>query len=568
MFLRQVQPADIRSALRFSSTTLTNYSSTSNHNNFYAGTPGTQNVIFYNGTSSYQIEAFKTLVTPRDAASWTEYTPFMNTSTTPYDLHISSSTPTFCESNGVRITSPIAITDDIDGQPRYGETGYSGTGTASDIGADEGNFMYLTPSNATVSISENVCSGSYSGIPVTLAATPTNGGTNPLFQWNINGSNVGTNSSSSTYSYTPTNNDVIYCVITTFNYITGSPATSNSITLTVYPHQTKHYVATTGANNPCSGTLSNPWLTIQYAINNSIAGDTIIVGAGSFNERLAINKAIMVCGAKYGIDARTRESDTTGTGETIIQGATITTVNNQVIILDGFLIQKPGDHSNPNGWGIYVPANSLTNDRIQVTNNIIQHLSCGMELAALNGASSIIRYNLFKSKLNGPNGSQLPGDGLYVEQKNQYIIIEDNKFEDLGYTPLVCGDLGSVHSNITFTNNEIYRTQQTGVTIAGICSNITVTNNYIEQAYLAGEQAGHEWDKGGIRVYGPTFNGPIIVSGNTVVNSYNGFTVKKGINISSADIHVNNNSFINNTHFAIYNGAATGTLDATCNWFG
>ena len=39
----------------------------------------------------------------------------------------------------IRITSPIAVTNDIDIDLRWGETGYSGTGTAPDVGADEFN---------------------------------------------------------------------------------------------------------------------------------------------------------------------------------------------------------------------------------------------------------------------------------------------------------------------------------------------------------------------------------------------------------------------------------------------
>jgi len=284
-------------ALRFNNATLTNYASNSNNNNFYAGTPGTRNVIFYNGTTSYQTMAnFEALVAPRDAASVTENTTFVNTATTPYDLHISSSTPTYCESGGIPITSPIAITDDIDGQPRWGTTGYSGTGTAPDIGADEGNFT--PPPIASVSISADPCISSspiYAGVTVNLTATPTNGGTNPSFQWELNGSNVGTNSS--TFSYTPANNDVVQCIMTSnLTCIRGNPSTSNSITFTVNPHQTKHYVSTSsGTDNPCSGSLNNPWLTTQYAINNSILGDTIISENGNgTNQTLIVSNQLLV----------------------------------------------------------------------------------------------------------------------------------------------------------------------------------------------------------------------------------------------------------------------------------
>ena len=118
-------------ACRRSSTTLTSYSAGSNNNNFYAGTPGLYRLIYYDDTNSDQtLAAYKTRVAPRDANSITENTPFVNTSTEPYDIHISPTIPTQCESAGIRITSPVAIGDDYDGNIRQGEVGYTGTGSA------------------------------------------------------------------------------------------------------------------------------------------------------------------------------------------------------------------------------------------------------------------------------------------------------------------------------------------------------------------------------------------------------------------------------------------------------
>lgn len=115
------------------SATLTTYAATSNNNLFYAGTPSSANLIYYDGTNSSQtLGDFKTVVTPRDANSVTELPPFVNVSSTPYDLHLLTSTPTQCESGGTPVSTPIAITDDYDGNTR--------NVTTPDIGADEGAF--------------------------------------------------------------------------------------------------------------------------------------------------------------------------------------------------------------------------------------------------------------------------------------------------------------------------------------------------------------------------------------------------------------------------------------------
>jgi hypothetical protein len=72
------------------------------------------------------------------------------------------------------------------------------------------------------------------GTSVTFTATPTNGGSTPSYQWKVNGVNVGTNST--TYSYTPVNNDAVTCVMTSnATCITGNPATSGTVIMTVNP---------------------------------------------------------------------------------------------------------------------------------------------------------------------------------------------------------------------------------------------------------------------------------------------------------------------------------------------
>ncbi len=75
-----VGPTGFTSAYRRNNTTLTTYATNSNNNLFYAGTPGTKNLIMYDGTNSYQTLAnYKAAVSTRDAASISENTPFAST---------------------------------------------------------------------------------------------------------------------------------------------------------------------------------------------------------------------------------------------------------------------------------------------------------------------------------------------------------------------------------------------------------------------------------------------------------------------------------------------------------
>lgn len=69
------------------------------------------------------------------------------------------------------------------------------------------------------------------GTTVTFTAVPTNGGVTS-FQWKLNGGNVGLDQN--TYSGVFVNNDQVQCVVTSsLGCVTGNPATSNTITLTL-----------------------------------------------------------------------------------------------------------------------------------------------------------------------------------------------------------------------------------------------------------------------------------------------------------------------------------------------
>lgn len=114
----------------------TNLNNTSNNNIFYAGIPGSQNLIFSNGSNNDQlITDYQLRVAPAESASQTELPPFLSFDPSlPSFLHINASIPTRTESGGMAGTG---VNEDIDSDIRQGFPGYIGTGTAPDIGADE-----------------------------------------------------------------------------------------------------------------------------------------------------------------------------------------------------------------------------------------------------------------------------------------------------------------------------------------------------------------------------------------------------------------------------------------------
>jgi uncharacterized protein (TIGR02145 family) len=139
------------------------------------------------------------------------------------------------------------------------------------------------PDSVKVSIGasqNNVCAGT----SVTFTAVPLNGGPTPSYQWKVNGINSGTNSS--TFTYTPVNNDVVTCVLSSsFTFcISNNPATSNAITMTINPSQPVSVTIAPSQNPVCAGnsvtfsaTPTNGGLTpaFQWKVNG--------VGVGANN---------------------------------------------------------------------------------------------------------------------------------------------------------------------------------------------------------------------------------------------------------------------------------------------
>ncbi len=152
-------------AFRRSNAAFGSYTTTSNNNIFYAGTPGPNRYIYFDGTNQIpSLPAFQTFVTPRENFSATELTPFTTTvgASSNY-LDLNTTTPTFAESGGMPGTG---ITDDFGGTIR--------NVTTPDIGAWEGNYTYScnpgSPAiNTTPVSSTTLCSGG----STTLSASAT-----------------------------------------------------------------------------------------------------------------------------------------------------------------------------------------------------------------------------------------------------------------------------------------------------------------------------------------------------------------------------------------------------------
>lgn len=104
----------------------------------------------------------------------------------------------------------------------------------------------------TINISTNnntVCQGQN----ITFTASTNNGGNSATYQWYVNNNVIGSNSSS--FTYTPNNNDIVYCKLISSNSCAmPQNVNSNSISLTVLPTTQLTANLTSSATTVCIGT--------------------------------------------------------------------------------------------------------------------------------------------------------------------------------------------------------------------------------------------------------------------------------------------------------------------------
>ena len=127
--------------------------------------------------------------------------------------------------------------------PKFGDC--SGTPVNYVVTVNPGDSV---KNSITVS-ANNICTGT----PVTFTSTPTNPGLTPVYSWQVNGGNAGTNST--TYTYTPVNGDVVKCILTSSLSvcISNNPATSNSIVMVVNPNLPVSVTLTSAPAIICAG---------------------------------------------------------------------------------------------------------------------------------------------------------------------------------------------------------------------------------------------------------------------------------------------------------------------------
>ncbi|MCE9538771.1 MAG: T9SS type A sorting domain-containing protein [Bacteroidetes bacterium] len=345
-----------------SANSLANYAATSNNNLFYAGTPGTANLIYSDGVSTAQtMTAYKAgaftagTIASRDVSSITESPTFVSTTGSNINfLHINTTIATQIESGAVNIAT---ITGDFDADIRQGNPGYAGTGTSPDMGADEFNGVPLdliAPVISYTALTNNSCL-----VNDTLSATITDGtginttaGTKPRI-WFKKTTNLntlpGTNTNTTDgWKYTEATNstspfslvldyslvfggvavgDTVQYFVTAQDAVTPTPNISiNSGTFAAPPTS----VALTLAAFPIGGTVNS------YKILSGLSG-TVTVGTGGTYTTLTgasgLFDAINTSGLAGNLTVNILTGGTTETGATALNSIGYGCSSNYTILI-------------------------------------------------------------------------------------------------------------------------------------------------------------------------------------------------------------------------------------------
>ena len=353
-------------AFQRSGIALNNLVGASNNNLYFAGTPGSTNLIFYDGTNSHSdISTYKSFINSigADQDSDTEDVPFQSTTGSSVDfLKFSTSIVTKAEAGAVNIAG---ITDDFLGTIRQGNVGYLGSGIMPDIGAYE--LQGAVPScvappaaSTTITSISPACSGQNFTLSLSQAYVGVS------YQWqsstdNISYGNIG-GAISPTLITTATVSTWYQCIIT----CSGSPVTSTPIQVVINPALIGAYTINNTA--PTSGTNFNNFADAIDAMNcRGFSGAVVFnVSAGqTFTE--TVDLIISTQGTP--VNTITFQKRGAGTNSTIVRSGTSGTSDYVLrlngadyITFDGIdFDQSGGTATDWVEFGIYLTNASATN---------------------------------------------------------------------------------------------------------------------------------------------------------------------------------------------------------------
>ncbi|MBI1838545.1 MAG: T9SS type A sorting domain-containing protein [Flavobacteriia bacterium] len=418
---------------------------------------------------------------------------------------------------------------------------------------------------------------------VTFTSSPISCGTTPTYQWQVNGVNVGSNSS----IYTPTiinNNDVISCLITSNAVCSTVPTVnSNSITMQVTTSVTPSVsIASNTTSTICAGTSvtftptpGNGGDSPSYAwsVNGNLVSNNPIFTTSTLSNSSVISCIMTSNSACASVSTANSNSITINVSPLVTPTATISTVSNSICQGDiaEFLIVCALPGTMPvyqwqiNGINVGVNSANFTSSALAngqtVTCILTSNVACATNSTVTSNAISMTvnPTPMFAVSSNTPICS---GETVNLSSTNipgaTYAWSGPNSFSNSTQNPSFSNGTTLLNGtySLVITQNGCSNTQTTNVTVNNTPEVPVVVLN--GSTLTSSSTTGNQWYQNGVLIPNATSpNYTATSSGNyTVSTTLDGCTSTSAITI--VDVNGIHEILVNKINLKIIPNPSTG----------
>jgi hypothetical protein len=314
----------------------------------------------------------------------------------------------------------------------------------------------------------------------------------------------------------------------------------------------------TGGNVVTNVNTGISYCSIQSAINDPLTlnGHTIQASAGTYHEAVLVNKQLTIKGAKAGTLAKGRGGDESIVDPPLAESHGFKIISDNVTI-DGFTITNSNAYPASERYGV-ITIEEMNSDRftaINVKNNVITRQFKAVDFNYTDN------FEISGNWLHGEGDSYNYGatwiDDYGTSSNNG--LIKNNDMDGYGSAIEIQGDLTHPVSNVTITENRsvgsqyvLFGLQNSNVYRNSVLNVISGTHVFVGGGNKDDKFEENFFDNG-------TSNG-VSISDNFGAGKNSNLTFNK----NSITGHNNPGKY----EIIVNPSAYSGTLDATCNWYG
>ncbi len=346
---------------------------------------------------------------------------------------------------------------------------------------------------------------------------------------------------------------------------------------------TVRHVATTGADSGDCSSAASPCLTINYAVTQATAGDTVQVAAGTYPELVTVDRSLVFEGANAGISAASDAGSRTA--ESVVKGfrspATKpgwpypSTDQEFSATIDGFTIDPQGDTTLLSA-STYHLVSLFGGPDVTVANNVFDggpfDPACGYTCTTMTDAA-----------LNIQSGTFTVTGNLFTDFRAPIDISQHDAAHPIVSGTIAANAFTHITSRAIWLYDDATPGAWPGVTVSDNDFDATGWDNpswgpaAIVTTTGGNDVSGNTITKFSSGVFAQVCDGsdpgtaPNVYSGNSFLANRSGIQYYV-VGTSCDPVHatITGNDFVGNTSWGVrWNGEAPpNDLDATCNWWG